>query len=85
MTPRQRDVFRLSASGLEDAEIAKTLGMSLSTVRVHKHYARIGSKEQPAIVPAVPVQVPLDVWHALAKRGDPRKVAAEILTREVQV
>ncbi len=35
LTPRERDVMRLSATGLTSAEIAEELGMSARTVNQH--------------------------------------------------
>jgi DNA-binding CsgD family transcriptional regulator len=37
LTPRQRDVLRLIATGLQNKEIATELGLSLATVRNHVH------------------------------------------------
>lgn len=37
LTPRQRDVLRLIAAGLQNKEIAGKLGLSLATVRNHVH------------------------------------------------
>ncbi len=37
LTPRQRDVLRLVATGLQNKEIAAKLGLSLATVRNHVH------------------------------------------------
>jgi DNA-binding CsgD family transcriptional regulator len=37
LTPRQRDVLRLIALGLQNKEIAAKLGLSLATVRNHVH------------------------------------------------
>jgi len=37
LTPRQRDVLRLIAAGLQNKEIATELGLSLATVRNHVH------------------------------------------------
>jgi DNA-binding CsgD family transcriptional regulator len=37
LTPRQKDVLRLVAAGLQNKEIAAKLGLSLATVRNHVH------------------------------------------------
>jgi DNA-binding CsgD family transcriptional regulator len=43
-TPRQAEIVALIASGLEDKEIARQLGVSVATVRTHlqRLYRQIG-------------------------------------------
>ena len=40
LTPRQREVLQLAMEGLSSAQIAKRLGLTQGTVKVHLHNVR---------------------------------------------
>lgn len=40
LTPREAEVLRLVAAGLQSGDIATSLGVSMSTIRTHVEHAR---------------------------------------------
>lgn len=51
-TPRQKEVLRLMAEGLQNKEIASRLDLSVSTIKMHINavYVRLGVKTRVAAV-----------------------------------
>jgi len=46
LSPRQREIAGLVAEGLRESEIAERLGISISTVKIHKQhiYQKLGAR-----------------------------------------
>lgn len=73
MTDRQRDVFALLAQGKSNPEIAKDLGLSSHTVRIHisaiLRALGVSNRTQAALLAADHGRSPSDRWHARGARA----------------
>lgn len=52
LTPRERDILRLIADGHANKQIARTLGISINTVRTHLHnvFLKLGAANRAEAV-----------------------------------
>ncbi|MFL5084896.1 MAG: response regulator transcription factor [Xanthobacteraceae bacterium] len=52
LTARQREIVMLAANGLSNKEIARRLGLSEGTVKLHLHniYTQLGIRNRTALV-----------------------------------
>jgi RNA polymerase sigma factor (sigma-70 family) len=60
LTARQREIVMLAANGLSNKEIARRLGLSEGTVKVHLHsiYRRLGIRNRTALAGLVHTRRP---------------------------
>lgn len=68
LTPRERDVLRLAASGQTTAEIGQVLFISPTTVKTHLHnaYAKLGVRSRSAAIARLATNGELDVLLSTA-------------------
>ncbi|MDW6057874.1 helix-turn-helix transcriptional regulator [Streptomyces sp. FXJ1.4098] len=78
LSPRQREVLGLMASGMTNLEVAAELGMSSSAVADHLAHAgrKLGSSERPGMVHAAYTRGELDPPERVLR------VRAEVTSRE---
>jgi len=60
LTARQREIVMLAANGLSNKEIARRLGLSEGTVKLHLHnvYTRLGIRNRTVLVGLVHTPTP---------------------------